>query len=66
MDEETRKNAERYLKLKQHATEKLLNPKHFNCEIMPDGRTHWVLPLLMCSGPVGGFVSFDEAVDKLV
>jgi len=60
-----RKDAERYRKLAAAATEQLLHPDRARCEMMPDRRTHWKLPVLMCSGPVGGFVSFADAVDAL-
>jgi hypothetical protein len=59
------KEAERYRKLEAQATEQLLHPSRAACEIMPDLRTHWRLPVLMCSGPVGGSVSFADAVDAL-
>jgi hypothetical protein len=59
------KDAERYRKLAAAATEQLLHPDRARCEMMPDRRTHWKLPVLMCSGPVGGFVSFADAVDAL-
>ena len=63
--EALRKDAERWRKLEAHATEQLLHPSRAACESMPDLRTHWKLPVLMCSGPVGGHVSFADAVDAL-
>ena len=63
--DQLRKDAERYRKLEAAATEQLLHPDRARCEMMPDRRTHWKLPVLMCSGPVGGFVSFADAVDAL-
>ena len=62
---EMRKDAERYRKLAAAAKEQLLRPDRAACEMLPDMRTHWVLPVLMCSGPVGGFASFADAVDRL-
>ena len=57
------RDAERYRGLKALAKECLLRPSAARAEILPDMRTHWQLPTLMCSGPVGGFNGFDEAVD---
>lgn len=62
MIEQNQLDAERYRGLRQLAKEQLLNPSHAASEFAPDMRTHWVLPTLMCSGPVGGYVDFDEAV----
>lgn len=59
------KEAARYRRLESVAREKLLRPERVNCEYLPDRRTHWALPIIMCSGPIGGFVSFGEAVDSL-
>ena len=28
-------------------------------------RTHWKLPTLICSGPVGGYLDFDAAIDAV-
>ena len=63
--EAMRKDAERFRKLASIATEQLLSPARAASEICPDMRTHWVLPTLICSGPIGGHVSFAEAVDNL-
>ena len=58
-------DAARYRKLERAAREKLLTPGRAGDELLPDMRTHWALPVLMCSGPVGGYLSFDAAVDGL-
>jgi len=60
-----RKDAERYRKLEAAAKEGLLSIKRASCEVLPDMRTHWVLPTLMASGPVGGTSAFGDAVDAL-
>ncbi|MFT4267857.1 MAG: hypothetical protein QM586_11665 [Xenophilus sp.] len=59
-------DAARYRCLREAAKEQLLNPKGAANEYAPDMRTHWVLPVLMCSGPTGGYRTFDEAVDSLI
>lgn len=56
-------DAARYQWLKSRASERLLNPRAALSEICPDMRTHWKLPTLMCSGPVGGYLDFDAAID---
>lgn len=58
-------DARRFRKLQAVAKETLLRPNLGDGYGLPDLRTHWVLPTLMCSGPVGGFVPFAEAVDDL-
>ena len=63
--EALRADAWRFRKLQAAATEQLLSRPREASEIMPDMRTHWTLPVLICSGPVGGHVSFAEAVDNL-
>ena len=57
-----RADAERYRWLRNKAREKLLYPARAGDEV-PDLRTKWSIPTLICSGPVGGFRSFDEAID---
>jgi hypothetical protein len=59
---EARRDAERYRWLRDNAKEELLYPARANGD-MPDLRTAWALPVLICSGPVGGFLTFDEAID---
>lgn len=58
-------NAARYLWLEEHAKEVWVDPKRACSDICPDLRTKWELPVLICSGPVGGTVSFGEAIDIL-
>lgn len=57
------RDARRYRALRDAAKEVLLHPNRANSDICPDLRTKWELPILICSGPIGGFLSFDEAVD---
>ena len=33
---------------------------------MHDSRTKWELPFMYCSGPVGGYTTFDEAVREAI
>lgn len=63
--ERMRQDAERYQWLKSQSKEQLLNPRGAASEFCADMRTHWKLPVLMCSGPIGGYLSFDDAVDML-
>lgn len=56
-------DAARYRWLRNASKEVLLRPERAGYEILPDLRTHWQMPFLMCSGPVGGFVDFDAAID---
>ena len=56
------RDAERYRWLLMMAKEQLLNPKAAGSE-WPDMRTYWRIPTLICSGPVGGFIDFDAAID---
>ena len=56
------RDAERYRWLRMMAKEQLLNPKAAGSE-WPDMRTYWRIPTLICSGPVGGFIDFDAAID---
>lgn len=56
-------NAARYLWLEEHVKEVWVDPKRACSDICPDLRTKWELPVLICSGPVGGTVSFGEAID---
>ena len=56
-------DAMRYRWLKSQASEELLNPRGALSEICADMRTHWKLPTLICSGPVGGYLDFDAAID---
>lgn len=56
-------DAARYRWLKSQASEELLNPRAALSEICPDMRTHWKLPTLICSGPVGGYLGFDASID---
>lgn len=60
--DEARRDAERYRWLRNNAKEELLYPARAVGD-MPDLRTAWALPVLICSGPVGGFLTFDEAID---
>ena len=57
------RDAERYRWLRMMAKEQLLNPKAAGSE-WPDIRTYWRIPTLICSGPVGGFIDFDTAIDS--
>ena len=57
------RDAERYRWLRMMAKEQLLNPKAAGSE-WPDMRTYWRIPTLICSGPVGGFIDFDTAIDS--
>jgi len=57
-----RADAERYRWLRNKAREELLYPARAGGEV-PDLRTKWEVPMLICSGPVSGFRSFDEAID---
>ena len=57
------RDAERYRWLRMMAKEELLNPKAAGSE-WPDIRTYWRIPTLICSGPVGGFIDFDAAIDS--
>lgn len=58
-------DAARYRYLKSQASEQLLNPRAALSEICPDMRTHWKLPTLICSGPVGGYLDFDASIDAV-
>lgn len=58
-----RADAERFRWLRDNAREELLNPQAAASELAPDMRTQWVLPTLICSGPVGGYLTFEQAVD---
>lgn len=60
-----REDAARYRCLKSQSKEQLLNPRGAASEFCADMRTHWKLPVLMCSGPIGGYLSFDDSVDIL-
>lgn len=62
--EEAQEDAERYRWLRSMAKERFLDLKASGAEYFPDMRTHWCIPTLICSGPVGGFMSFDEAIDQ--
>ena len=57
--------ADRYTWLESVAKEVLLDPKRARCEWAPDMRTKWELPTLICSGPVGGHMTFTESIDVL-
>ena len=57
------RDAERYRWLRMMAKEQLLNPKAAGSE-WPDMRTYWRIPTLICSGPVGGFIDLDTAIDS--
>ena len=59
------RDAERYRWLRMMAKEQLLNPKAAGSE-WPDMRTYWRIPTLICSGPVGGFIDFDTAIDSAI
>lgn len=61
---ELRLKAARYDWLEANAKEVLLRPDRVNCDWgAPDLRTKWEIPTLICSGPVGGTISFGEAID---
>ena len=60
---ELRLKAARYDWLEANAKEVLLRPDRVNCDWDPDLRTKWEIPTLICSGPVGGTISFGEAID---
>jgi hypothetical protein len=55
----------RWRALAASAKEELLDPHRAASEVAPDLRTHWVLPTLICSGPVGGHMTFAKSVDVL-
>lgn len=48
--------------LDKNAKEVLLDPRRAASEICPDLRTKWEIPTLICSGPIGGHVSFLDAI----
>lgn len=48
--------------LEKNAKEVLLDPRRAASEICPDMRTKWEMPTLICSGPVGGHVTFRGAI----
>ena len=52
----------RYRRLRDMASETLVDPRNSHADLI-DTRTEWRLPTLICSGPIGGFNTFDEAVD---
>lgn len=56
--------ADRYTWLEANAKEVYLRPDMVSCEWAPDIRTKWETPTLICSGPVGGMVSFGESIDN--
>jgi hypothetical protein len=58
-------DAARWRALAASAKEELLDPRRAASEVAPDLRTHWVLPTLICSGPVGGHMTFAKSVDVL-
>lgn len=60
---ELRLKAARYDWLESNAKEVLLRPDLANCDWCPDLRTKWEIPTLICSGAVGGTISFGEAID---
>ena len=62
-NEALRADAERYRWLRSKSKETLLNPKGAASEFLPDMRTHWQMPVLICSGPIGGYLEFDAAID---
>ena len=64
--ETLRLKAARYDWLESNAKEVLLDPSRANCDWAPDMRTKWSIPTLICSGPVGGCVSFGEAIDIMM
>ena len=61
--EALRTDAERYRWLRSKSKETLLNPKGAASEFLPDMRTHWQMPVLICSGPIGCYLEFDAAID---
>ena len=61
--DDLRIKAARYDWLEAHAKEVLLDPRRAASEMCPDMRTKWTIPVLICSGPVGGTVPFGEAID---
>lgn len=58
-----RADAERWQWWCANAKERLLDVRRAQSEIAPDMRTHWVGPVLICSGPVGGHMTPSEAID---
>lgn len=60
--EEDIKNLERFAWLLRNSKENLLHPKTLSSDF-PDLRTHWTFPTLICSGPVGGYLTLPEAID---
>ena len=61
-----KQNAEKYEYLRDNAKEVLLNPRAFASEFCPDMRTKWEIPILICSGPIGGYIDFDKAVEIMM
>lgn len=57
-----RADAERYRWIRDNAKEELLYPARSGGEV-PDLRTKWSIPTLMCSNCIGGVRSFDESID---
>lgn len=57
-----REDAERYRWLRDNAKEELLYPARAGGEV-PDLRTKWSMPTLICSSCIGGYMSFDESID---
>lgn len=59
-------DAARYRGLRDLAKEQLLYPQRAASSLAADMRTHWELPVLICSGPIGGYRDFDSAVDSAI
>lgn len=60
---ELRIKSARYDWLEANAKEVYVRPGLVNCEWAPDNRTRWEIPTLICSGPIGGMMSFGESID---
>lgn len=54
---------DRYDWIEANAKEVYIRPELVNCDWAPDIRTKWEIPTLICSGPVGGMMSFGESID---
>ena len=62
---QTQTSAEKYHWLRAAARETLIRPATAYSEY-PDLRTKWELPVLVCSGPIGGYTTFDDAITILM
>ena len=59
---EEQQDLARFAWLVKKAKEEYLHSKTLSSDF-PDMRTYWKIPTLICSGPIGGFIEFREAID---